>query len=119
VVERLLELMSLLRYIVKVLDDMARLARSYGVEVYVIGGRVNLADGFECYRDVCIYKEFLRVHADGSVDKVLRDKIVKVSRDEVESVVAHYKERADEVIKSLRELRETLAVIAAELKLAS
>ena len=118
-IDKLLELMSLLRDINGVLNEAVRLARNYGVDVYLIGGRVKLADDFEYYPDMCIYKEFLRVRADGSMDKVLRDKIVKASRDEVEEAVARYKERVEEAIKTLRELRETLAVVAATAKLTS
>ena len=127
-VERLLELISLLRDINVVLNEAVRLARNYGVDVYLIGGKVKLADDFECYMDVCLLKTqdyLIRVHEDGSMDKIM-DKmplrgldIVKASRDEVENALAHYEERVNSTIKSLRELRETLAVVAATAKLAS
>jgi len=123
-VERLLELISLLRDINVVLNEAVRLARNYGVDVYLIGGKVKLADDFECYMDVCLLKTqdyLIRVHEDGSMDKMpLRGSdIVKASRDEVENALAHYEERVNSTIKSLRELREILAIIATIIKLTS
>jgi hypothetical protein len=123
-VERLLELMGLLRDINKVLYEVMRLVWSYGVDVYLIGGKVKLADNLECYMDVCLLKTqdyLIRVHEDGSIDKMplLGLDIVKASRDEVEGALAHYEERVNTTIKSLRELREILAIVATTIKLAS
>ena len=124
VIDKLLKLMSLLRDINVVLIEVVRLAQSYGVDVYLIGGKVKLADNLECYMDMCLLKTqdyLIRVHEDGSIDKVPRLglDIVKASRDEVEDALARYEERVNTAIKSLRELREILAIVAATMKLAS
>jgi len=124
VIDKLQKLMSLLRDINVVLIEVVRLAQSYGVDVYLIGGKVKLADNLECYMDMCLLKTqdyLIRVHEDGSIDKVPRLglDIVKASRDEVEDALARYEERVNTAIKSLRELREILAIVAATMKLAS
>jgi hypothetical protein len=124
VIDKLLKLMSLLRDVNRVLYEVVRLAQSYGVDVYLIGGKVKLADNLECYMDVCLLKTqdyLIRVHEDGSIDKMPRLglDIVKASRDEVEDALARYEERVNTAIKSLRELREILAIVAATMKLAS
>ena len=123
-IDKLQKLMSLLRDINVVLIEVVRLAQSYGVDVYLIGGKVKLADNLECYMDMCLLKTqdyLIRVHEDGSIDKVPRLglDIVKASRDEVEDALARYEERVNTAIKSLRELREILAIVAATMKLAS
>jgi hypothetical protein len=123
-IEKLLELMSLLRDINRALNNVVWLARSYGVDVYLIGGKVKLADNFECHMDVCLIKTqdyLIRVHEDGSIDKMPLHglDIVKASRDEAENALAHYEERVNSTIKSLRELREILAIAATTIKLTS
>jgi hypothetical protein len=124
VIEKLLELMNLLRDVNEMLKSMTKLARAHGVEVYVIGGCVKFSEDFKCFSDMCIFTtrdSSLRVHADGSVDKVVKTstEIVKASRGEFEDAVAQYKDRVYKAVKSLRELREILKVATATVRLMS
>jgi redox-sensitive bicupin YhaK (pirin superfamily) len=126
VVDRLLELMSLLGDVNRMLLYMAKLAQGHGVKVYVIGGCVEFSEHFKCYEDMCVLNgqdSCLRVHADGSIDKVLKTtesaEIVETSRGEFEEAVAQYKDRVEEAVKSLRELREVLKAVTAAIELVS